>query len=264
MPWNSPANQRRLRRLFDEGFSAMDIAEPLASFDDDRSAAAVRAFLEQRDLMVAGVRRDGFVCGFADRRELGRGRLGAYLRPFPPECILSEADSLRKVILAMRGGGPCFVSVLGEVGAVITLADLEKPPVRMFLFGMITIFEMIMTWGIRTYFPGDSWRAHIPPGRLAKAEQLWQERQRRRSTADLLDCLQFSDRAQLLLMIPRVTDLLAQGGIPSRRAALTAIGELETLRNNIAHSQEIIPESWSRIVVFSTRLELLLGEAFRS
>lgn len=49
-------------------------------------------------------------------------------------------------------------------------------------------------------------------------------------------------------------------GIPSKKAALKAFQELETLRNNPAHSQQIIPESWERIVVFSTRIEVLLAD----
>jgi hypothetical protein len=49
-------------------------------------------------------------------------------------------------------------------------------------------------------------------------------------------------------------------GIPSKKAAIKAFQELETLRNNLAHSQLIIPESWERIVTFTTRIEMLLGD----
>ncbi len=37
-------------------------------------------------------------------------------------------------------------------------------------------------------------------------------------------------------------------GIPSKKTALKAFQELETLRNNLARSRQIIPESWERIV----------------
>ncbi len=238
----------------------MDIAEPLVSFDAEQPAMVVQNFLEEKAFDVGGVRRHGIVCGYACREELGAGSLGDYLRGFTPEDLVMETDSLQRLIQSMSAKSRCFVKVLGEVGAIVTLSDLEKPPVRMFLFGMITIFEMLMTWGIRMHFPGDSWCEHLSSGRLAKAESLWKERQRRNSAADLLDCLQFSDRGQLLLRIPRVLEILSRNGIPSKQAALKAIHELETLRNNIAHSQHIIPESWNRIIIFSTRLEILLGE----
>ncbi|MBN1548457.1 MAG: hypothetical protein JW902_17540 [Syntrophaceae bacterium] len=263
MHWNSPANQKRLKRLFEEGFTAMDIAEPLASFDAEQSAISAQVYLEQKGFDFVGVRREGMVRGYACKSELGPGMLGEYQHFFIPGDLVLETDNFQTVIQTMAEQKRCFVKVLGEVGAIITLHDLEKPPVRMFIFGMITIFEMMMSWAIRMYFPGESLQKHISPGRLAKAESLLQERRRRHSPADLLDCLQFSDRAQLLLRIPRAMEVLSQSGIPSKQAALKAIGELETLRNNIAHSQEIIPESWKRIVIFSSRLELLLGETIK-
>lgn len=238
----------------------MDVAEPLVSFDAEQPAAAVQSILGNRDFDLVGVRRHGTVCGYARRSELGEGHLGDYLHPFTPEDLVTDADSLQGVIQSLGLNGRCFVKVLGEVGAIVTLNDLEKPPVRMFLFGMITVFEMLITRGIRTYFPGESWRENVSPGRLAKAEALWQERQRRNSPADLLECLQFSDRGQLLLKIPEVLEVLQGMGIPSKKAALKAFQELETLRNNLAHSQQIIPESWERIVTFTTRIETLLGD----
>jgi len=242
----------------------MDIAEPLVSFDAEQPAMAVRNFLEEKAFDSVGVRRNGIVCGYACKDELGDGFLGGYLHCFTSDDLVLETDSLQRLIQSMSTKSRCFVKVLGEVGAIVTLSDLEKPPVRMFLFGMITILEMLMTWGIRMYFPGDFWCKHLSPGRLAKAESLRQERRRRNRAADLLDCLQFSDRGQLMLRIPRVLELLSKNGIPSRQAALKAIHELETLRNNIAHSQDIIPESWNRIIIFSTRLEMLLGETVKA
>lgn len=218
------------------------------------------AILDKKDFDLVGVRRHGTVCGYARRSELGEGHLGDYLHSFTPDDLVADTDSLQKVIHSLGINGRCFVKVLGEAGAIVTLSDLEKPPVRRFLFGMITIFEMRVTRGIRMYFPGESWRENASPGRLAKAEALWQERRRRNSPADLLDCLQFSDRGQLLLRIPKVLEVLQGMGIPSKRVALKAFQELETLRNNLAHSQQIIPESWERIVVFSTRIETLLGD----
>ena len=44
-------------------------------------------------------------------------------------------------------------------------------------------------------------------------------------------------------------------------AGKRALKELETLRNNLAHTQEIIPTGWRRIALFSQRLEALLEGA---
>ncbi len=249
---------RRLQRLFLGAFSVMDVAVALASFDADRSAEEIRNFLRERDYDVVGVRRDGIVVGYVVREELATGSLGDYLHPFTEDDLVGEAASLQEAIRSLGINGRCFVKLLGSVGAIVTLSDLEKPPVRMFLFGMITILEMEMTRAIRASFPDGSWRTLMSSGRLAKAEELWRERRRRNQEVDLLDCLQFSDKGQLMLKLPAFMQEMTKLGISSKKMAIEALKELETLRNNLAHTQEIIPASWERIVIFSSRLERLL------
>jgi hypothetical protein len=121
---------------------------------------------------------------------------------------------------------------------------------------MITALEMVFTRAVDAEFPAEAWKAHLASGRLAKARELQAERQRRGVHTRLLDCLQFSDKGQLALRVPAVDPerVLSM----SRRAAERALRELEELRNNLAHGQEIVPRGWPRIVAFSARLDLLL------
>src|SRR5512138_863920 len=76
------ASRLRLRRVFLDAFVALDVAEPLCSFDAARAAPEVRAILEARAFDRAGVRVDGLVRGYAERADLRAGRLGDHLRPF--------------------------------------------------------------------------------------------------------------------------------------------------------------------------------------
>lgn len=252
------APRQRLNRVFLEGFTVMDIAEPLASFDAERRADDVRAFMADHDYDLAGVRRDGIVCGYVRRTDLSDGCCGDHLHPFGPDDLVTESDSLQKAIESLAINNRCFVTVLNRVGAIVTLNDLEKPPVRMFLFGMITITEMIMTRMIAGIWPDGSWRSLVSEGRLNKAEELFAERARRNKKVELIDCLQFSDKSQILLRDPAFMAQLRGLGLGSRNAVLQAAKELEALRNNLAHTQEIIPDGWQRIAVFATRLEVLL------
>jgi len=249
------ASRRRLRRVFVEGFTVMDVAEPLASFDAERPAAEVRAHLSAHGLERVGVRTGGHVTGFVERDDLaGAARCGDRARPFGPDDLVAETASLQEVIQSLAANGRCFVTVLGEVAAVVTLRDLEKPPVRMFIFGMVTVLEMLFVRTVEAAYPGERWTEHVPEGRLAKARELQAERLRRGSPARLLDCLQFSDKGQLVLRLPEALERLGL----SRKAGLRALAELQELRNNLAHGQEIIPDGWARIVVFSQRLDALL------
>jgi hypothetical protein len=257
LPIASGATDRRLRRVFLEGFRAIDVAEPLMSFDADRPATAARASMLARGFDLAGVRVEGLVAGYVSRHDLKGGSCGDHLRPFGADDLVRDDASLQDVIQSLGVNGRCFVTILDQAAAIVTLEDLEKPPVRMFLFGMITILEMVLVRQVEAAFPGDGWAMHVAPGRLAKAREVMAERQRRGLSCRLVDCLQFSDKGQLALRIGDLAARLAPS--MSGKEAKRALQELEHLRNSLAHGQEIVRSSWARIVRFSRRLDELLA-----
>ena len=244
----------RLKKLSQEGFTAMDIAEPLVSFDEEKQAREVKDFMIERDFDLIGVRRDGLVCGYALREELGGGTCGDYVRPFGEFDFVPDTASLVEVIKSLKANGRCFVSLLNTIGAIVTFSDLEKPAFRMWLFGSITVAEMTISKEIQRLFPDDSWQSFLSEGRKRKAQNLLQERKRRNQVADLLDCLQLSDKGQLLL---RNKQMIQEMGFDTRKEGLRMFKQLETLRNHLAHSQDIIKIGWDIIVELALRTEKL-------
>ncbi|MGF1526930.1 MAG: hypothetical protein ACFCBW_09075 [Candidatus Competibacterales bacterium] len=239
--------------MFFESFTAMDVAEPLASFDADTDARKVQTFMAAREFDLVGVRVDGLVCGYVRREELGDGVCGDVLREFTPEDdLVSDTGSLIEVVQSLSINRQCFITTLDAVIAIVTLDDLEKPPMRMFLFGLITLSEMLITEVIRCRYPNDCWQSRLSEQRLAKAQELQKERMRRGQTPDLIDCLQYGDKGWILSYDEAVCGAL---GWESRNEARKVIRELETLRNNLAHVQEIIPSGWKRIVIACNRLD---------
>jgi hypothetical protein len=78
-----------------------------------------------------------------------------------------------------------------QVSGIITCGDLQKAPVRMLLFGLVTLLEMNLLRLVRLYYPQDSWQKVLKPDRLEAANKLWHESQQRNEATDLLDYLQF-------------------------------------------------------------------------
>ena len=70
-----------------------------------------------------------------------------------------------------------------------------------------------------------------------------------------MDCLQFSDKAQIIV---RDTELRQQIGFVSRRRGEEVIKNLEKLRNNLAHAQDIVSLDWETIVGISENLETVI------
>ncbi|MGD9947317.1 MAG: Swt1 family HEPN domain-containing protein [Desulfobulbus sp.] len=251
MPWRH-IQTSRLRRIFFESFSAMDIAQPLTSFDTEADADTTKAFMLETGLDIVGLRVQGHMAGYVYAQELAGGKCGDYLRNFTPDDVVSNTANFVEVVKSLAINDLCFVTILDQVGAIITKIDLEKPPMRMFLFGVITLGEMMMTEIIRQRFSDGSWQNHLSPQRLEKAKVLQEERLRRGQKVDLIDCLQYGDKGWILSF---QEDFRLALGLESRNAARKALNELESLRNNLAHTQEIIPTSWQRIVISCSRLE---------
>jgi hypothetical protein len=243
----------RLRRLFFKGFTAMDLAEPLVSFDAEAEATKVHQFLLEKDFDLAGVREQGLVRGYARREALTAGRCGDHLVPFGAGGeLVPESASLVAVVGALAVHRQCFVTILDQPAAIVTLSDLEKPPMRMFLFGVITLAEMVMTEILRRRYADGAWQATLSAGRVEKAVALQAERERRGQQVELIDCLQFGDKGAILSYDQAFQQAL---GFTSRREARQAVKELETLRNNLAHTQAIVPDGWQRIVIVCDRIE---------
>jgi hypothetical protein len=244
----------RLKKLSQDGFTAMDIAEPLVSFDAEKKAREVKDFMIEWDFDLIGVRQAGLVCGYALLEELGRGTCGEYVHPFCELDFVPDTASLVEVIKSLKVNGRCFVSLLDTIGAIVTFSDLEKPAFRMWLFGSITVAEMTISKDIQRLFPDDSWQSFLSEGRKRKAYNLLMERKRRSQMADLLDCLQLSDKGQILLRNER---MVQEMGFSSRKEGLRMFKQLETLRNHLAHSQDIIKIGWDIIVELALRTEKL-------
>jgi hypothetical protein len=154
-----------------------------------------------------------------------------------------------------------FVRTSGEIAGVLSRADLEQPIGRMWLFGIVTLVEVDFGRRIRARWPEESWAALLSPGRLDKARELQEERARRVQQADLLDCLQLADKGAILIQDP---DVLSDWGFRSKQSAKTALQDLQSLRNHLAHSQAIVEHHWHQIAGLSRRLDdwmLEQGEA---
>ncbi len=253
---------RKLLRIFSETFAAQDIAEPLMSYDQGQ----LEQFLGGPEA-VCGVRDGGSTVGFIEKEELSEAR-AEHDKPGegPPEQALTENDTsvhgssvnylIRKFtssqVVAAEQGLPdmaqvllrhrsCFVESLGQVNGVITRTDMQKPVVRMWLFGMVTLFELLWSERIQQIFPGESWLKLLSAGRLAKALELQEERARRGRNPKLLDCLQLSDKGQLLAEDSLLLEIM---GAKSGKQWRKVVQSMEVLRNNLAHNQDIISEDW--------------------
>ena len=147
-----------LRRVFYDAFVARDVAEPLPSLDGTADPNAASDLMTSRSLAVLGVREDGIVTGFVRRESLQDVPLSKQMTPLEEACIVATTTSLRDVVQKLNDSPFVLVTTLGQPVGWIQRQDLEKPPMRMWLFGMVTLFELSATQIINQHYADDSWR----------------------------------------------------------------------------------------------------------
>jgi hypothetical protein len=206
---------------------------------------------------VAGLHRRGELWGFVEAATLRKRGREAVGKKFLASQVVGARCPLTQVIEVLTLQDRCFVSVRGNVVGVISRSDMHKPAVRMWLFGIITVAELECTERIRQGWPNDSWAWLLSEQRLDRAKRLYAERERRKETCELLDCLQLSDKMEILMSD---TSELAILGIASASAAQKASKQIESLRNKVAHAQSFIGNDWPQIVRLSRRIHQVLDE----
>ena len=208
--------------------------------------------MDKQHLDIVCLRDEGVITGYVRRSDLNRGCCGDHLRPFRQGQVLSSDSSFSDIIHVLTLHQYGFIRLFDDVVGYFSRSEINKPVVRMWLFGIITFIDMEFTQMIQEYYPEESWRKILTEKRLAKAIELQKERQRRNQHCDLIDCLQLSDKGQIVIQNPEFLELLDIG---SKSVAKRLARELESLRNNLAHSQDIVTHDWAQIVRLSYRLE---------
>jgi len=258
------ALQERLERTFRGAFHVRDLAEALVSFDAQMPAATARERTERRGFAVVGVREHGLVTGYATAEDLEGARVcGDALHGFEDDEVVAGGTPLDEGLRRLAGRDRIFVTAFGHVAGIVTWTDVQKPPARMWLFGLVTLLEDAFTGLIEAWHPDDSWTELISAGRLRKAKELLRERRRHGADVDLrlVDCLQLPDKGLILLRQEETRRLL---DVSSKEAGERALKKLAQLRNGLAHSQDIVTGDWDMILRLAGRLEdiVLLGSTF--
>lgn len=251
-----------IRRLFEKEISTASILESLMSCPADASADEMRQQLDQRDFEVAGVKneQDGPLLGFVSRSDLLSGLVRDHLRPFEEQHLIADSTPLADIISILSEREFQFVLVGPNVQGIVVSADLNKPPVRIFLFALVSLLEMHLSFWIGRMYSLDDWKSKLSENRLQTAIDLFAKRKQENQEITLLSCLQFCDKRDLFLANREIREKL---GIESRQAATYMLKDAEKLRNHLAHSQDDIAAgtTWSEVAKTILGIEKILRKS---
>lgn len=250
------SSYQSLRSLFEKNITVNSISEVLDTCKVIDPAQQIKDKMVFKDFDVMGVEENGMVTGYVVRDGLGEGTCKEYYRRFCPSELVSESTPLLQTLFIFKDNERLFILEGNRITKVVTLADLQKPPVRMLLFGVVSLLEMHLYRIIRDYFAEDSWKKHLNDKRIQQAEELFLQRKARNEAIQLSDCLQLCDKRDIVLGEQRLRELL---GIESKSKGKDFFKKLETLRNNLAHSQDLNTQnSWNDMFSLIEQTEKLL------
>ena len=193
-----------------------------------------------------GVSEDNQTSGYIEKSKLTAGRCRDYITVFHPFQLIADSTPLSDILPIMRQNHWIFVLDKNRVTSIVTRADLQKAPVRLFMFGLITLLEMNMQRIIESFYRRDSWQGFLSPGRLQIAHDLLIERQKRNEAIGLVDCLHFCDKGMLII---RSEEIRKKLGIKSNEKGRQLLKAAEGLRNKLAHARDIVAGStWEEII----------------
>lgn len=133
--------------------------------------------------------------------------------PLRAEHLVSDATPLGELLSLLRSKERVFVLVGSDVKGIITFADLNKPAVRVYLFGLISLLEMHLRFWVLKSYGSEGWQQELKDERLLAANELQAERRGRNEEIALLDCLQFCDKRDLIVA---KADLRTKLGLSSK------------------------------------------------
>lgn len=169
--------------------------------------------------------------------------------------MLADTEPLIAAFEMLRERNQVFVTMLGRVGGVVARADLQKAPVRMWLFGLISLAEMHMQRLIREACPNQSWKCALSAERIDKAEKLFADKKDENLETDLSDCLEWADKTTIFRKTPQ---LLEAAKLPNKSKPKVFFRQLMLLRNDLAHAGDIIRGQWPELADRAEDAETLL------
>jgi hypothetical protein len=182
---------------------------------------------------------------------------------FTAEHLISDATAIPDLINVLNAKERAFVISGADVMGIVTRADLNKPLVRVFLFGLVSLLEMHMRFWIQKTYRNDSWRSLLSDGRREAASSLHERRRCQNEDISLLECLQFCDLGTLL---SKSSDLKATLKLTSTRQTKELLQDAEELRNNLAHSQLdlVAGSTWPELTRVAAAIEDLINTSDRA
>jgi hypothetical protein len=167
--------------------------------------------------------------------------------------IISETTPILDAIDHLVKYSFAFVKEKRKITRIVTRADLDSVPVRIWLFGMLNLLEAELRERIKSTFV--VWETSLSNDKFGVAKSVFQRKIDRNEEIELLDCVQFSDLSTII-----ISNWILFGDyskIVSKIEFQERLEKIRGLRNEISHAQKLTFE-WKDIFDLMTFARIII------
>ncbi|MRT91955.1 CBS domain-containing protein [Ancylomarina sp. 16SWW S1-10-2] len=249
---------KEIQGLFIDNITTRHIYEPLLSCRPEHEVCYVKHELKCKEFDTAGVIDDNNnLIGYVIREELDDGYIQDYINNIGTEKLISDSTPIAELLNILLENEFIFVIDGSKIEGIVTRADINKPIIRIYLFGILSLFELHLNYWINYYYETEEeWGKILKPKRVEEAEMVFSKRKGNNDELSLLECLQISDKKVIL----KESEGFRANFNLSKSKIEKLISNNEKIRNELAHSQNSIISNlkWELFVETINHIEQFL------
>lgn len=226
--------------IFDKKITVMTIAEKFIYCDFYDTVEKVKKEFSSKNFDVIGIKKDGEIVGyikFSDIKESKDKICGNHLKTFKIHEIIPESFPLIKTFKKFDSNNKekierLFILTSRGVTHIITKADFQKLSVRLYIFSLFTTLEMELTKFIKEKILENEIIEIIGKEKFKRVKRRLNNKREDNLDLSLVDELYFYEKYQIVLK--------TEVDNPFKDFDENDFEKLKTLRNNIAHSKDLL------------------------
>lgn len=225
----------QLRKLTEGEILVRHIATyDLYAPDPQENTDIVRQKMDDLKIDVAPLKEQPHYHRYIVAKELADGHCGKYAHSIDVTMIVAETLPVADLFEILRKRSFLFVLQGHSIVGIVTKADLQRVPVRILMFGLITLLEMNLRESIRKFYGDNDWTQMLNEERLKNAQDVQAERISKDASIGLLECIQLCDLKEIIARGPLLQEIFA--GL-SEKQFRNCLKRIERYRNDLAHAQ---------------------------
>lgn len=249
-----------LQNIFIDNITTKFIYEPLACCKINDNAFEVKRTLDVKDFDTLGVLdKNQNKIGYIIHKELIDGEISNYVRQFEPQILISDSTPISDLLDILYEKEYVYVLEKNSIEGIVTRADINKPIVRIYLFGIISLFELHLNYWINKNNTENEWLEKLTENRIIAAQEIYKQRKGNNSQLTILECIQICDKKSILLK----TESFLESFEYSKTRFKDLLENSESIRNELAHSQNSIIANlnWKEFVSTISELKEFLNKS---